>query len=439
MIKATLRNRITLLMITSSLLLIVTFCFIQLYNQQENLATFNAYRANLSGPIIKNNIEAILKSKSKSTQQLNEYLDIGLNLIAETVGAQDGCVFDKDGAVLAATKTAKSDPVIAAILLQKWPTFEKLYDEGKISLPEINKTSRKLDLYVPLKINPKDPVTYAAKLTFSLGNVQQALAGVYWTMALAAIVIILANILLGYLISKTVVGPIKVLNDVTKIISKGDLTVRTSISTGDELEDLGATFNYMTEELIKMKERAENANPLTKLPGNIVIREEVEKRIRQGRKFAVIYCDLNSFKAFNDKYGISRGDDAIKLTADILKEAIKEKGNPDDFVGHEGGDDFILLTTFEKAQEIANFIINRFDSRIDALYDEEDSRNGYILSKNRDGSFAKFKIMGISLAGVSNEYRAINNYVEVTNIAAEVKHRVKIHEFSAFFMDQRKS
>lgn len=144
------------------------------------------------------------------------------------------------------------------------------------------------------------------------------------------------------------------------------------IRTHDELEELGSTFNYMTEELIKMKKRAENANPLTKLPGNIVIHEEVEKRIRENKKFMVVYCDLDNFKAFNDKYGIAKGDQAIKLTADIFKEATKTKGDPDDFVGREGGDDFILLTTPEKAQEVADYIIKEFDKRVRNLYSQED-------------------------------------------------------------------
>jgi diguanylate cyclase (GGDEF)-like protein len=228
------------------------------------------------------------------------------------------------------------------------------------------------------------------------------------------------------------------LNQVTKMIAQGDLAVRTSISTGDELEELGLTFNYMTEELIKMKERAENANPLTKLPGNIVIREEVEKGIKENRKFVVIYCDLNKFKSFNDKYGIAKGDEAIKLAADIFKEVIKTKGNPDDFIGHEGGDDFILITTPDKAQIIADTIIQEFDKRVVALYEKEDLERGYITSLARDGSTAQFPIMSISLSGVTNAHRTITSYAEVTNIAAEVKKKIKATGTSGFVIDQRR-
>lgn len=437
MLKTTLQNRIIILMVTSSLLLIGAFSFIQLNNQQENLVRFNAYRANLSGPIVKKNLEAILKQKTP--EELPDYLKISLKLMAETMGVLEASVFDKDGLIIASTKEHDAGTYVSASELQIWQALENLYSEDRISLPEVGKANRALTLYVPLKIKPLDPITHTAKLNFSLGNIQEAFTEVYGAIIIAAIAIILANILLGVILSKTIVGPIKVLNEVTKLISRGDLSVRTKISTGDELQDLGSTFNYMTEELIKIKEQAENANPLTKLPGNIVIREQIENRIKAGRKFAVIYCDLDKFKSFNDKYGIARGDDAIKLTAEILKKAVKEKGNPGDFIGHEGGDDFLLLTTFDKSQAIADFIIKEFHDGIGMLYDKDDLARGFIISKNRDGSTAKFTIMTISLAGVSNEYRAINNYAEVTNIAAEIKEKVKTEESSAYLMDQRKA
>jgi len=152
----------------------------------------------------------------------------------------------------------------------------------------------------------------------------------------------------------------------------------------------------------------------------------------------VIYCDLDNFKSFNDKYGIAQGDEAIKLTANILKESLKTKGNPTDFLGHEGGDDFILLTTPQKAETISNFIIQEFTSRIKNLYNNEDLERGHIVSTARDGSIKKFPIMTISMAGVTNENRLIKSYAEVTNIAAELKKKAKNIESSVFVIDQRR-
>jgi diguanylate cyclase (GGDEF)-like protein len=294
-----------------------------------------------------------------------------------------------------------------------------------------------LDLFLLIKTNIPGIENIYVKMISPLANIQDALKSVYIPVIIAMLVVILANIIFGYILSKTVIGPIRILNDVTKIIAKGDLSVRTNIDTNDELEELGSTFNAMTEELIKMKARAENANPLTKLPGNIVIHEQIEERIRNDCKFVVIYCDLDNFKAFNDKYGISKGDEAIKMTSDIFKEAAQAKGSPDDFVGHEGGDDFLLISSPETAQSVADYIIQEFDKRVRSLYDEEDLNRGYIVAHSRDGSIQNFPIMTISLAGVTNEHRKISSYAEVTNIAAELKKKAKSINSSVFVMDKR--
>jgi hypothetical protein len=110
----------------------------------------------------------------------------------------------------------------------------------------------------------------------------------------------------------------------------------------------------------------------------------------------------------------------------------------DDFLGHEGGDDFILLTTPERAQAIADFIIAEFDKSVRALYTAEDLEKNGIISTARDGSIKFFPIMTISMAGVTNVHREINSYAEVTNIAAEVKKKAKYELRSCFVLDRRK-
>jgi diguanylate cyclase (GGDEF)-like protein len=247
----------------------------------------------------------------------------------------------------------------------------------------------------------------------------------------------IVNIILGIFFARIVIGPIKVFNAASKGIAAGRLDLRINMPTNDELEEMANTFNFMAQELVKMKERAENVNPLTKFPGNIMIMEAVEKQIKAHKKFTVIYGDLDNFKAFNDEYGIHRGDEAIKLTARILREAVKKYGSVNDFVGHEGGDDFIILTTPEKAEDIANYIIVEFDKKIPSLYSKDDLEKGYIIASSRDGVEKHFPIMTISLAGVTNVNRQINSYAEVTNIAAEVKKKAKKEQRSCFILDKR--
>jgi diguanylate cyclase (GGDEF)-like protein len=256
-------------------------------------------------------------------------------------------------------------------------------------------------------------------------------------MVIVGILLILINIFLGISLSRLVIGPIKVFNKAAGAIADGSLDLRVKIHTDDELEELAKSFNYMTAELVKMKARAENANPLTKLPGNIVIMEEVERLIKEDKKFTVVYADLDNFKAFNDKYGIHKGDEAITMTGNIFKEAIKNKGNESDFVGHEGGDDFIILTSPESAEAVTDYITHNFDERVKSLYNKEDLDRGHIVAHSREGEVKKFPIMTISLAGVTNQYRPISNYSEITNIVAEVKKKAKNKDGSCFVLDKR--
>lgn len=421
-------------MVITSVLLISAFTAIQLNNQLEYLIQRNAYQANLSSIVAKNNLELALKKTKPDA--FAQSLQASLDTLMETSILQEAVIFDKDGLILASTLRDRIGKNVRYKDLERWDAAEKEAGNRWFT-SDIDRLSRQLNIFVPLRRSVKEPILYLSKISFSLGNIQEAFSGVYRAVFLTSLLIILANIALGYFLSKTVIGPIKVLNHITKIIAAGDLNIRARIETNDELEELGLTFNYMTEELIKMKERAENANPLTKLPGNIVIREEIEKKIVQGLKFVVVYSDLDNFKSFNDKYGIGKGDEAIKLTADIMREAIANMGNPNDFLGHEGGDDFILLTTPSVHQQVTDYIIKEFDRRVRDLYSAEDLALGHIIAHARDGSVKQFPIMGISLAGVTNEHRTIASYGEVTNIAAEIKKHAKSLEGSVFVLDRR--
>ncbi len=438
-LKLTLQNRITTLMVISSAFFISVFTFIQLNNQIKNIQRYNSYQANLSSIIVKNNLEATIRQIQAT--EIPAYLESGLEELAVAKIINTATIFDPYGKIIASTEKQLIGEEASYKDINKAQDLEIAANEDKNKwfIPEIDTLNKQLYIYAALKIDPQGKISYIVKLSFALGNIQEALLAVYKPAILVTIIVILANIILGFLFSKVIIGPIKILNEVTKIIAQGELSVRTSIHTNDELEELGQTFNYMTEQLIKMKERAENANPLTKLPGNIVIHEEVEKRIQKDIKFMVIYCDLDNFKAFNDKYGIAKGDEAIGMTAEIFKEAIKTKGDPEDFIGHEGGDDFILLTAPERAQDVADYIIQEFDKRARNLYSQEDLTQGYITAIARDGSVKQFPIMTISLSGVTNAHRVISSYGQVANIAAEVKKKAKSTPTSVFVVDKRQT
>ena len=184
-------------------------------------------------------------------------------------------------------------------------------------------------------------------------------------------------------------------------------------------------------------DRNRNANPLTGLSGNLEIQREITSRITKGLSFAVIYVDLDNFKAYNDVYGFSNGDRIIILSADIMRDQVALWGNNDDFVGHIGGDDYIMITTPDKAIIICEEIIADFDEKVLNFYNEEDRNRGCITTKNRKGEIDTFPLMSISLAVVSNERRELNTAVEVGDIAAEVKKKLKTMAGSNYFVDRR--
>ena len=188
--------------------------------------------------------------------------------------------------------------------------------------------------------------------------------------------------------------------------------------------------------LLKRNKQKMDCNPLTRLPGNPSIQARVEAEIAKNRPFAVLYCDLNNFKSFNDKYGFEAGDRILKTEADIIVRAAAQ--DESSFVGHIGGDDFIVVCSFDKAESIAREIAAKTDEIAPSFYNEEDRSNGYMISTNRKGETEKFKFLSIGIGIVHNTKRALTSFAMVSNIGSELKCLAKKHEDGSFYvMDRR--
>ncbi len=180
-------------------------------------------------------------------------------------------------------------------------------------------------------------------------------------------------------------------------------------------------------------------NPLTSLPGNLIIDQEIRRLTLPGHGvFAVLYTDLNHFKAYNDVYGFPAGDEAIRLVARVLTVAARELGNPSDLVGHVGGDDFVVISTPDRCDALAQRIIADFDRQVPELYTPADRRRGYLTTKDRQGLIKKFPLLSISIAVVHNQFHPITSHWEIGEIGAELKHFAKSHEGSYYVKDQRR-
>jgi GGDEF domain-containing protein len=259
------------------------------------------------------------------------------------------------------------------------------------------------------------------------------------TTALLYAFSIIAGALTGLVVTHHISSSINKLKDATVHISEGNFDYDPQIKTADEIGSLSEAFLSMGKRLRKLEEMYLDASPLTRLPGGIAIENVLKKRLESSQPLAFCVLDLDNFKAFNDRYGYANGSEVIKESARIIENVVKAKGTSDDFIGHVGGDDFVVITTPSHMREISNEIITQFDAKIPSFYDPQDRARGHILGKTRQGIEMQFPIMTISIAIVTNERRTLMNPLEASEIAAELKDYAKTIPKSVFVVDKRRN
>lgn len=182
-----------------------------------------------------------------------------------------------------------------------------------------------------------------------------------------------------------------------------------------------------------------NANPLTGLPGNLTIIREAEKRLANGQFFAFAHVDIDHFKAFNDRYGFSRGDEILRMTARVVVNAIRSLGNEDSYVGHIGGDDYVFITPSELIGKACERIVSDFDLIAPDFYDQNDRSIGHIESKDRQGVKQHFPVMSISIGAVDTSITPVQHLADMFARVNQVKAYAKKLPGSNFIIDRRKS
>jgi diguanylate cyclase (GGDEF)-like protein len=180
-----------------------------------------------------------------------------------------------------------------------------------------------------------------------------------------------------------------------------------------------------------------NLSPLTGLPGNIRIQEEIERQVREARPFAVLYCDLDNFKTYNDQKGFVRGDRLIQATARIIQDAVVESDPGEGFVGHVGGDDFVAVVDPDVGERIAQRICERFDEARSGFYEAEDLNRGFIRMEDRKGVMQDVPLVGISVGIATTARRGFAHYGEAVAVATEMKQFAKRDGGSSYAIDRR--
>lgn len=173
-------------------------------------------------------------------------------------------------------------------------------------------------------------------------------------------------------------------------------------------------------------------NPLTGLPGNNSIQGELEARLKGRDDFALLYIDIDKFKSYNDSCGFPRGDDVLRYMAAILRSGVGEIGTENTFIGHIGGDDFVVIAPAGKAETLAKRIIESFNSLISTKYDEETYKRGYVSLVDETGKQNIFPLISVSIGIIVVHPELFRHYSEALERAKEKWRSAKLKPGSAY-------
>jgi diguanylate cyclase (GGDEF)-like protein len=182
---------------------------------------------------------------------------------------------------------------------------------------------------------------------------------------------------------------------------------------------------------------ARDVNPLTRLPGNLVIKQQVQQRLASGAPFAVAYLDIDHFKAFNDSRGFDSGDEVLKLVSDLLVAYTLENPSEEIFVGHVGGDDFVILLHPNLVDKFGTTILARFPERVRKFYSDDELARQRVTIVNRHGEQEEVPLLSLSIGVVSTERSGVDDFRKIIHVSAEVKKQAKALPGNSLFVDRR--
>jgi diguanylate cyclase (GGDEF)-like protein len=269
--------------------------------------------------------------------------------------------------------------------------------------------------------------------------INQTIRSSFRTTVALCVISAVFSIVAGLLVTLYITSSLRKLKTASVRVAEGLFDQGPGIQAGDELGELARSFDLMRERLVRLEEMYRDASPLTRLPGGIAIEREVQRRLDQRELLALCVMDIDNFKSYTDRYGYARGSEVIKESARIIEQAMKTHGATDDFVGHIGGDDFVMVTSPDRVHALCSEIIAQFDQRIPSFYNAQDREQGYIYGRTRQNEEMKFPLVTISIAVVTNMHRSFGNSIEASEIAAELKEHAKTYSRSIYIVDQRRA
>lgn len=247
---------------------------------------------------------------------------------------------------------------------------------------------------------------------------------VTWALGLAFGGVVFSFLIAGWMVY-SFASSIGKLQHATHRIASGDFDHDPRIRSGDEIGSLSQDFRQMAVRLKELEQLSLDASPLTRLPGNIAIERDINRRLRDKGTFAMCYIDLDNFKSYNDHYGYIKASEVLKEVGKVIYDEVKGLGNPDAFVGHIGGDDFVVIISAELAEPACGAIINRIDTLVPSYYSAEDRRVGAIEGVDRYGVKRSFPLISVSIAALVCQPGDYEHAAEIATAAAAIKDQVK--------------
>jgi diguanylate cyclase (GGDEF)-like protein len=309
----------------------------------------------------------------------------------------------------------------------------RLFDRGSSDSAEMKKTIdyvlKTLDI-----ISENQRRNLSNKLALSDIQVEHTVA---WSIGLAFCGVALSIIIAGWMVY-SFARSIGKLQHATHLIASGDFDYDPRIASGDEIGALSQDFRSMAVRLKELEQLSLDASPLTRLPGNIAIERVINRHLRNKTTFAMCYLDLDNFKSFNDKYGYIKASDVLKEVGRVIYDSVKELGNPDAFIGHIGGDDFVVVISSDLAEAACKAIIKNIDALLPSYYSEEDQRAGAIEGVDRYGVQRTFPLISISIAALVCKPGDYATAAEIASAAAAAKDHVKKSEGSNYVIIREK-
>ena len=265
---------------------------------------------------------------------------------------------------------------------------------------------------------------------------QRQQSTVRWTFMLSMTGFMLA-LAFAALLLYNISTAVRKLKRATHRIAEGDFDYDPNIAPGDEVGDLAEDFTRMAGRLKDLEQMSLDASPLTRLPGNIAIEAVLERRLDDGAPFAVCYADLDNFKAYNDRYGYIQGSELIRRSGEVINDTTAALTGSDAFIGHVGGDDFVMVINPEEVDPVCTGVIERFDRMIPEFYAPGDLVNGALEGPDRYGVHRRFPIMTISISIVICRKGTFDSAVSIARAAAEMKDNLKGKPGSNYAVNKR--